>query len=284
MKRFLLISMLFMTFLLLEGNAFAKKTEVEKFISNHNKALKEHNLEELSSCYDKNFVSVDGVNLDEMIKMLDSTKKTFKTMDYSIKSIVLDENEELATVYMKEKTKAIINPTRKGDKKGKLEGLSKYIVNLKKENGAWKIVSDKVLSEETTIKYGVARKSDIELVVPSYITNGEEYDISLKVENLKNLFALGSISKEEISPNVGEYKEKFRRIPQEGELERVVRANEKNRNEYAMASVGFTKVTINQEKTKAKIRVLGVGYVIKRINMLEEKKEELTMEKKNVKG
>lgn len=263
------------------------KSEVETFISNHNKALKSHDLSALRTYYDEDFVSVDGVALDDMLKMLQSTAKTFDNMNYSIKSTILDENDLVATVYMKEKTKAKIKPTRPGDKKGVLDGTSNYIVYLKKDDGKWKIVQDKILSEETSIKYGLARKSNIELDTPAYIKSGENYDISLKIDNLKNTFALGSISKEEISFPAKDYKEKFRRFSPEGELERVVQANTNNKNEYAMASVGFTRVTIdeiNKEQARARIRILGVAYIIKRMNLLDGEMEKIIIGKKDVKG
>ena len=43
--------------------------------------------------------------------------------------------------------------------------------------------------------------------------------------------------------------------------------NNKNINEYGVASIGFTKVSINEEETKAKIEILGMAYLMKRINM-----------------
>ena len=68
--------------------------------------------------------------------------------------------------------------------------------------------------------------------------------------------------------------EKYRRIPQDGELERLVRANDKNLDEYAVASIGFTKVSIDEEQTKAKIEILGMAYLMKRINMVFCQKEQ----------
>ena len=56
-------------------------------------------------------------------------------------------------------------------------------------------------------------------------------------------------------------------MPQEGELERLVKANDKNLDEYAVASIGFTKVSVNEEQTRAKIEVLGMAYLMKRVNM-----------------
>ena len=122
------------------------------------------------------------------------------------------------------------------------------------------------------IKYGVANKIDMELETPIFIENNENYDISLKMPNKPDdIIALASISREEITYPPADYNEKFRKIPETGDLERYVKANNKNLNEYALASVGFTKVSINEEITKAKIEILGIAYIMKRINMNKNK-------------
>ena len=87
----------------------------------------------------------------------------------------------------------------------------------------------------------------------------------------EDIIALASISREEITYPPADYNEKFRKIPETGDLERYVKANNKNLNEYALASVGFTKVSINEEITKARIEILGIAYIMKRINMNRNK-------------
>jgi len=121
--------------------------------------------------------------------------------------------------------------------------------------------------EETSLKYGIANKINMELLSPLKVKNNQEYDVSLKMDKPKDIMALASISREEIVYPPSDYQEKFRKIPEMGELERVVRANNKNLNEYAIASIGFTKVSINEEQTKAKIEILGMAYLMKRVNM-----------------
>ena len=41
-----------------------------------------------------------------------------------------------------------------------------------------------------------------------------------------------------------------------------------------MASIGLTKVSLNEEQTKAKIEVLGMAYLMKRVNMDNSKKQD----------
>ena len=186
---------------------------------------------------------------------------------------------------MSDKTTAKIFPTEikelKKEKMGKLEGKSVYNLYLKKENNEWKIVCDDILMEETSLKYGLANKLNMELITPIRVQSGSEYDLSLKIDKPKDIMALASISREEIVYPPEDYQEKFRKIPEAGELERVVKANNKNLDEYAVASIGLTKVSINEEQTKAKIEVLGMAYLMKRVNMDRTRKNgEMLVENK----
>ena len=108
----------------------------------------------------------------------------------------------------------------------------------------------------------------MELNTPALIQGGQEYDISLKINKPDDIIALASISNEQIEYPTPDYKEKFRKFPETGELERLVKANKNNKGEYAIASVGLTKVSINEEETKAKIEIIGIAYLMKRINMI----------------
>ena len=49
--------------------------------------------------------------------------------------------------------------------------------------------------------------------------------------------------------------------------ERWVTMDNKNLDEYAVASVGLTKISMNEEQTKARIEVLGLAYLMKRVNL-----------------
>ena len=107
----------------------------------------------------------------------------------------------------------------------------------------------------------------MDLKTPPLIEKGQEYDVSLKMDKPDNIIALASIANEEIKYPTPDYQEKFRKFPSNGDLERIVRANKNNLDEYAIASVGFTKITLNEEETRARVEILGMAYLIKRINM-----------------
>lgn len=252
--------------------------EVKNFLKNHDKAMASSNIDELRKYYSDDFISNDGFDLNETIEMYKNSTSAFKNLKYKTKVDNIVADSSWAIVQMQEKTSANVYPAKNKNKSGKLEGESSYIIYLKKENEDWKIFKDKILSEVTSLKYGSARRAKIDLISPLFIENGKEYNLSLEIDKPKNIIALGSISKEEIEYPVKNYEEKFRKISQTGNLERLVCANSKNKNEYALASVGLSKVYLNKKEKKIKIEVNGIAYIIKRMNILEEKPEKMLVE------
>ena len=247
------------------------KAEIKQVLKDYKKAIVKRDTAKIKSFYDENYKSADGFNVENMGEMLDKTYSLYENIKYKIKVNSINAYENWALVQMSDITTAVVYPVEdkdiKKEKMGKLEGNSVYNLYLAKENNDWKIVKDEVLMEETSLKYGIARDMNMHLVTPCDIKNGEQYDISLKIENKEDIIALASISREEIVYPPSDYNEKFRKIPDVGELERVVKANNKNLNEYAIASVGLTKVSFNQKTNRAKIEILGLAYLMKRINM-----------------
>lgn len=249
--------------------------EIKKVLKKHNRAMAEHNVNLVQSYYDENYKSADGFNLEDMKTMLEKTHQAYTNIKYKTKinNITAYDNWALAQMSDETYAKVYLDKDKKNkEKAGTLEGKSSYLVYFKKDKDNWKIVADEILMEETSLKYGVAKKIDMELETPIFIENDENYDISLKMPNKpEDIIALASISREEITYPPADYNEKFRKIPETGDLERYVKANNKNLNEYALASVGFTKVSINEEITKARIEILGIAYIMKRINMNRNK-------------
>lgn len=247
------------------------KSELKTTLNQYHKALDKHDIEAIKTFYDKNYKSTDGFNLDELIVMLDKTYSAYKNLKYKTKITSINAYDNWALVSLTDKTTATVYPVEdkelKKEKMGKLQGKSVYNIYFKKENNSWKIVSDDILMEETSLKYGIANKINMDLITPLCAKGGKDYDLSLKIDKPKDIIALASISREEITYPPKDYQEKFRKIPEFGELERVVRANDKNLDEYAIASIGLTKVSVNEAQTKAKIEVLGMAYLMKRVNL-----------------
>ena len=107
------------------------------------------------------------------------------------------------------------------------------------------------------------------------VTNiyGEEYTVLFAAELPKDKILLGSITNEKITYPNERQKEVFRKLKEDGILERVVRANNEGYNEQAVVSVGITKTEINEEKD-LKLSVSGVAFLITRVNVVQPKKFE----------
>ena len=276
MKKILTLLIILMTFCApsfsFDFNSESKQIRI--LLNKHNKAMDKHDIEKIKTFYDKDYKSADGFNLQDLHKMLSSTYSSYKNIKYKTKINNITLFDDYAIAQVSDKTSAIIYPEtkkKKNAKTGYLTGKSVYTVYLRKNEDGWKIFYDDILMEETSLKYGIANKINMNLSAPAFANTGEEYDVALKMNKPEDIIALGSISNEEIVFPPVDYTEKFRKISQQGELERIVRANKKNIDEYAIASVGFTKLSLNEEQTKAKIEVLGMAYLMKRINIQNKK-------------
>lgn len=244
-------------------------TEIKTFLKKHDKAMQSHNVENLKEFYSDDYKNGDGFNLEVLTSMLEKTYSAYGNIKYKTKINNITTFDNWALVQMSDKSCAKVYPDKNKknkEKMGVLEGVSSYIVYLKNTDEGWKIVSDEILMEETTLKYGIANKINMDLVTPVFVQNGQEYDLSLKMDKPEDIIALASITREEVAYPPSDTKEKFRKFPADGELERLVRANNKNLDEYAIASIGFTKISFNEQESKARIEVLGMAYLMKRIN------------------
>lgn len=245
--------------------------EIKTLLYEHSKAMDEQDIEKLRSFYDKDYISEDGFNLDDLIEMLEKNYAAFGSIKYKTKINNISYYDNWALVQISDESIAEFYPEGAENDKSKmgvLKGRSVYNLYLKKDKeNNWKIFRDDILMEDTSLKYGVANDIDINLITPVMVKGGEHYDLSLKMNKPDDIVALGSISREEITYPPKDYPEKFRKIPQEGELERVVLANKKNLDEYAVASIGFTKISMNEELTKARVQIVGMAYLLKRVNV-----------------
>lgn len=247
----------------------SQESEIKSLLKQHNKLIQEHKFKDIKVFYDDSYKSADGFNLEDLTTMLEKAHDNYGNIKYRTKINNITAFDNWALAQMSDRSIAKIYPNnnkRLKDKMGVLEGVSSYVVYLKNTPEGWKIVSDDVLMEETSLKYGIANKINMDLVTPVFVKNGEEYDLSLKMDKPDDIIALASITREEISYPPVDAQEKFRKFPSEGELERLVKANNKSLDEYAIASVGFTKISFDEQQAKAKIEILGMAYIMKRVN------------------
>jgi len=248
--------------------------EIEAFFQDYVRASNSKNIEELKKFYDPKYINTDGFTYENIFEIIEQTWAKFPQIQYEaiVKEIEVDGNKAVAEV--SDVSVAQVNSSSENEDRkvkeygydGVLHSTSLYIVNLEKKNNQWKIVSEKVIDEETILKYGEATNLDIKLEAPKIIRAGEEYTASLTVQMPEEAFVMGAISTENVVYPPLKTKEKYRRIPPEGILERIVRANKDNTNEYVMATVGITKARF--EHSSIQFIISGAAFVVKKVDVI----------------
>lgn len=283
----------FSAYIAKKRDEFSKKREQNREISEIKKLLKdltkysnEHDVKNIISLYDKSYRSFDGFDYDTFVKMLEETFDSYKNISYEshIKNIEL--NADRAIVSLVDYTRADLsapdsekiknNPM----KDGFLFGECNYAIYLQKINNEWKIVGDNVISEVTSVRYGDARKYDMDFSAPLSVPKNSEYCLTLKTTPKKGQKIVASLGKAEILYPSVEPEDIFRKLPSDGVLERIVRSNKSGYNEYAIASVGITKIDVIEDFSAIRFQMTGLAFLMQRVNLytplnpVREKKEE----------
>lgn len=266
-----------------------EKAEIRTLINDLNKYSNEHDIENIKNYYSKDYKSYDGFNYDAFFASVKDTFKSYPDITYKskIKSINVHggwasvELIDTSTSKRQTATQAIINNKPVLDEKmfGTMESICHYVVYLKKNNGRWQIYSDNIITEETAIKYGTTEDMTIGILSPPVVEEGKEYCISLNAKNKpKNSIMLASLTREEIKYPPSTPFDAFRKVPKDGTLERLVIANKKGINEYSLASLGITEISLNEEKTAINYKMSGVAFIMKRVNVYPQKRNAVDRE------
>ncbi len=229
------------------------------------------NFDKFISTYDTNYKNSDGFDLETYSNLIKDLWQTYDKIKYGIKIRNIEISPEgLATVKLVETSYANIPISEQMD--GKLKSTADSIYYLKKINGKWKVISDSVIEENTSMLYGDAIDLDVKLTAPKQIEPNIEYTASLEFVPPKGTFAIASIAKDKVTYPQKQAKEVFRKMPDDNILERLFISNSDNANEYIVASIGLTKAAIDDMSIK--LSLTGFGYQIIRVNVVEKKIEE----------
>ena len=248
-------------------NLFSDTGKIKSVLNSQIKYANKMNFDKFISTYDKEYQNGDGYDLDVYSKLVKDLWENYNNIKYNIKikDISIDENG-IAKVTLVETSHADIPVTKKMN--GVLHSEANSIYYLKKINGKWKVTSDKVVDEVTSMLYGEAANLDIKLTAPNEVTPGYEYTASLEFIPPKDTFAIASIAKDKVEYPQKQAKEVFRKLPDDNILERLFIANSDNANEYVIASIGLTKADIKD--LSIKLSLIGFGYQIIRVNVVKE--------------
>lgn len=247
------------------GNCYDNPEEkaVRNLIKSQVRFANRTNLKKLLSTYDKDYVNSDGFNLEIYSKLIQDIWDTYKDIEYDIviKNVTINNNK--AEVEVIEKSHADIAAAKLIP--GKLNSEANSIYYLHKTDKGWKVISDKVIDETTSMLYGDAMNLDIKLSVPEIIPADTEYSAVLEFVPPENTIAIASLASDKVEYPQKQTKEVFRALPEDNILERLFTSNKENLNEYIVASIGLTKTSVDD--LSVKLSLSGFGYLVKRVNV-----------------
>lgn len=251
-----------------ECSLLSPTEEVRKIMYQHLKYANSYNFDGLSSLYADNYTNTDGLNKKIYFDLIKKTWDNYPDIKYkiTIKNIEIDGDSAIAQV----SENAIGNTNAKSgiiNEKGLLESVSDSVYYLTKINNKWLITSDHILFEKTFLRYGSAKITEVDLSAPPQIPADTSYTASLKINQPKDSLVIGSIGRENITFPQITADEVFRKMPDDGVLERMFKANTNNINEYAVASFGITKAEIGKGM-EVRVYVTGLGFVMSRVNVI----------------
>lgn len=242
--------------------------EVRKTLYSQLRYSNSHQLDKLASLYADSYMNADGLNKKVFIDLVKKTWEAYPCIRYGIGIKNIEVDGDRAVVQINEDAIALADGKTPALKdKGLLESHSVSVYYLEKNNFGWQITSDHILSEKTYLKYGAAKFMDIELNAPNQISANMPYTASLNINVPKDTLVIASIGNEKITYPQETAPEVFRKLPEDGILERMFKSNSNNINEYAVASFGLTKAEIKQGK-ELKVYITGLGFAMSRVNVV----------------
>lgn len=244
--------------------------EIKSLLNSQVRYANHTNFKKFISTYDKEYLNADGFNLETYSKLVKEIWETYDKIEYGIKIKDIDVENDTATVELLETSYADLYATK--NMEGVLRSEADSVYYLKKTDGKWKVVSDEVKTETTSMLYGEARDLDIKLTAPKEIEANTEYTASLEFTPPEGSVVIASIANDKVEYPQPQTKEVFRKFPEDNILERLFTSNTENRNEYVVASIGLTKADICD--LSIKLSLTGFGYQITRVNVVPKNSEE----------
>lgn len=244
--------------------------EIKSLLNSQVRYANRTNFKKFISTYDKEYINADGFNLETYSKLVKEIWETYDKIEYGIKIKDIDVENDTATVALLETSYADLYATK--DMEGVLKSEADSVYYLKKTDGKWKVVSDEVKTETTSMLYGEAKDLDIKLTAPQEVEANTEYTASLEFTPPVGSLAIASIANDKVTYPQPQTEEVFRKLPEDNILERLFTSNSDNRNEYVIASIGLTKADICD--LSIKLSLTGFGYQITRVNVVPQKRKE----------
>ena len=252
----------------------ARKTEqkdikaIKKLFTKFAALANKHDIEALKPLYTDSYINNDGFNKEVYFKNVQETWDECSDLTYKIKVVSVDVEGAYAHVTIDEiATGTVFENMDLGPAAGEIHSKSRGIYHLSKINGEWLIAGETVISDESSLLYGDARFMNINLIAPSQVSASEEYTVTVKIDADENAYIVGSISQDPVTYPAVNSEPPLRVFPQSQVLERVLKANSDNLNEYAVSSLAISKMA-NVGINSMRVYMAGLACVMKRVNVI----------------
>ena len=247
--------------------------KIKKVFETQIRYANKENFNKFIKTFDKSYLNDDGFDYEVYSALIKDIWSQYDDIKYGAEIKKIQINGDSAVVDVYETTEASLQMSKVYS--GELQSNSNTVYNLKKfANGDWRIVSDCVLDETTTMLYGNAQDLKVKLTVPESVEPNSDYTVSLEFVPPNDTLAIASLAADIVEYPQKPTKEVFRAMPEDNILERILTSNDKNANEYVVASIGLTKTSVCNMNLN--LNLTGFGYVVKRVNISSQKNEEIS--------
>ncbi|MBR1460433.1 hypothetical protein IJ596_02215 [bacterium] len=242
--------------------------EIKKFFSKFIALANKHDVEAIKPLFIDSYMNNDGFNKEIYFKSVKETWEDCSDLTYKIKILSMDINGSFANVTIDEvATGTVYDNTEIGPLAGEIHSKSREIYHLTKVSGQWLIAGETVISDESSLLYGDARFMNISLLAPSQVSASEEYTVTVKIDAEPDSYVVGSISQDPVTYPAVNSDPPLRVFPETQVLERVLKANTDNLNEYAVSSMAISK-TRNVGIDTMRVYMAGLACIMKRVNVI----------------
>lgn len=247
------------------------KKEIEKILANFERDWNAHNLDGVMSYYADDYVNNDGFDKKVIQQLTQELWKTYP--DIKSSSIIKQLRVEGPYATSSSHDEAVGTTTTEMPglgTKGELKSVSEGQLYMKRVGSRWRITGDRIDYEKIRVSYGLARQLDPVFGAPEQVKGGKQFSAKLEVDLPTGLAATGSISQSLVSYPLPKITDKYKQIgdpiTERPLLERVMTANNKNRNELLMATVVLTNASGNS--------IMGIVMLTRRLNVIPSMEEE----------
>jgi ketosteroid isomerase-like protein len=254
-----------------DADAAAKKGEIEKVLNSIETDWNAHNLDSVMAYYADDYLNNDGLDKKAVSALTQDFWKTYPDAksESTTKEIRLEGN--FATVESRDVASGTTARDMPGiGTKGELQSVSEGQLYLKKQGQGWKIIGDRIDYERVRVSFGLARQVQATFAAPEQVKSGKPYTARLELGLPTGLTAVGSITNTPLQYPQPQPEDAWRPMNEPSSdhplLERVLSANNKNRNELLMATIGITNTARNS--------LMGIAFLTRRLNVIPIMEEE----------